>query len=182
MNRVSCTRCFVGLSVALGTCMGVVAVWAMGGSAGAAPNRDAPEPIRATAFVLVDARGKSRGTWSIVDDSAVLSMYDADGITRIAASVGTDSVLRLYDAKGQELIKANATQRNGSTLRMINEAGQTSWYLVASKTQAFLGAALGSKQPLLFITASDDGVAAVGINNKEGKLIWQAPSEDKAPK
>jgi hypothetical protein len=108
----------------------VIAVMVVGGLMGAMgkPNHEAPDEIRARAFVLVDYEGRPRMDLRVArQDNTHLVLMDREGLPRLSLNVlsqgGTDVVLR--DQLGQPRAALSVLPDGRPGLSMYGPAGTT---------------------------------------------------------
>lgn len=117
---------------------------------------ESDEMIRATGFVLTDAKGEVRGVWGASDGTAALMMTDARSNGRLTLSVEADgqslimfyddqnrvrsswmvandgdATFALHDTRGTARLGATV-EENGATIQMTERNGivRTSWSVI----------------------------------------------------
>jgi hypothetical protein len=116
--------------------------------------------ITAREFVLVDAEGTVRGSWTLSDEGAVrLLLHDGNGVPRVKLAVveGGAPGLSLTDEVGRSRIVLGLLPDETSTLVFADQRGEA---------RAVLGLAIDEAARLIF--ADREGVVRAGLGVAAG--------------
>jgi hypothetical protein len=133
-----------------------------------------PEELRARRFVLTDASGRARGTWS-VDGAGVtrLLLRDAAGVPRVRLSVleSGSPGLALADDGGHNRLVLGLLADRSSSLVIADPAGAT---------RVVLGLAPDDGATLVFADPSGRTRAGLGVDTQGRPTFLMAEDEDPA--
>jgi hypothetical protein len=120
--------------------------------------------VSAQEFILTDAQGHSRGTWSVTPDGrSFLRMYDQSNHERLSLYSSDDgATVNLIGENSEQRVQLSAGSHD-STLRLSDSKGFSAWlgnaYLQSEKKG----------------TQKNTSAASLILFGKEGEVLWSAP-------
>jgi|HubBroStandDraft_1064217.scaffolds.fasta_scaffold486743_1 hypothetical protein len=121
--------------------------------------------VSAQEFILTDAQGNSRGTWSVTPDGgSFLRMYDQSNHERLSLYSSDDgATVNLIGVESSEQRVPLSAGTHDSTLRLSDSRGFSTWlgnaYLQSEKKG----------------TQKNTSAASLVLFGKEGEVLWSAP-------
>jgi cytochrome oxidase Cu insertion factor (SCO1/SenC/PrrC family) len=126
------------------------------------------------AFFLCDRHGDMRATLMVRSDGGpALVLHDQVGRMRAEVTVSKQGsaavVLRDWEERGRAAL---SMEEDGPTLVLTDDVGKER-VEVSLRGKPMVGLRDGSERLRAVVTVTDDGVAAFGLLDEEGTLVWQ---------
>jgi len=159
------TAFFLGMAAAGG-------IFGFGMLAGAGLPKAPPAVIDATGIRLVDAGGKLRGEWGVLDGKVGFRLLDDQSKARITMSVGSDPQFVIWGESKYPAIAMTQSKQDGTEICLSGEDKKPQVQIITSPRAVQASIYHFADQVGLNIQCEPAGHIGVLGYSKSGKRVW----------